>query len=67
MSRVTTEEGVLEAIYSLANVTPPVETDDEVFRGHPLAAPPKGAGILFYGVWPGVFLAGAILVRRRFQ
>jgi hypothetical protein len=67
MSRVTTEEGVLEAIYSLANVTPPVETDDEVFRGHPLAAQSKGARTLFYAVWPGVFLAGGILVRRRFQ
>jgi hypothetical protein len=66
MSRVTTAEGVLESIYSLANVTPPVQTDDEVFRGHPLAAPSKGAGTLFYGVWPGLFLAGGILVRRRF-
>ena len=67
MSRVTTPEGVLESIYSLANVTPPAESGDEIFRGHPLAAPPKGAGTLFYGVWPGVFLAGAILVRRRFK
>lgn len=67
MSRVTTAEGVLESIYSLANVTPPAETDDEVFRGHPLAVPAKGAGTLFYGVWPGLFLAGGILVRRRFQ
>jgi hypothetical protein len=67
MSRVTTAEGVLESIYSLANVTPPVETDDEVFRGHPLAAQSNGAGILFYGAWPAVFLAGGILVRRRFQ
>lgn len=66
MSRVTTAEGVLESIYSLANVTPPAETD-EVFRGRPLATPAKGAGTLFYGVWPGVFLAGGILVRRRFQ
>jgi len=67
MSRVTTAEGVLESIYSLANVTPPVETGDEVFRGHPLAAHSSGAGTLFYGVWPGLFLAGGILVRRRFR
>ena len=67
MSRMTTAEGALEAIYSLANVTPPVETDDEVFRGHPLSVPAKGAGTLFYGVWPGFFLAGGILVRRRFK
>ncbi len=67
MSRVTTAEGVLESIYSLANVTPPAEADDEVFRGHPLAARARGAGTLFYGVWPGMILAGGILVRRRFQ
>ena len=67
MSRATTAAGELEAIYSLAHVTPPVEADDDVFRGHPLAAPAKGAGILFYGVWPGIFLAGGILMRRRFQ
>jgi hypothetical protein len=67
MSRVTTAEGVLEAIYSLAKVTPPVDTDEDVFRGHPLAVQANGAGILFYAVWPGLFLAGAILVRRRLQ
>jgi len=67
MSRVTTAEGVLESIYSLANVTPPAENDASVFRGHPLAVTAKGAGTLFYGVWPGLFLAGGILVRRRFQ
>jgi hypothetical protein len=65
-SRVTTEEGVLEAIYSLAGVTPPKEDDEPGFRGHPLAVQPKGAGVLFFGVWPGLILAGAFLVRRRF-
>jgi hypothetical protein len=67
MSRVTTAEGVLESIYAVAGVPPPVENDDEVFRGHPLAAPAKGAGALFYGVWPGLTLAGGFLVRRRFK
>jgi len=67
MSRVTTAEGVLESIYSLANVTPPAESDDDVFRGHPLAARATGAGALFYGMWPGAFLVGGIVVRRRFQ
>jgi len=64
MSRVTTVEGVLEAIYSVAGVTPPVESDDDVFRGHPLATLPKGAGVAFYAGWPGVVLAGIILRRR---
>lgn len=67
MSRATTAEGVLEAIYSLAGVAPPPETDDDVFRGHPLAVAATGAGALFYGFWPGLFLAGAVLIRRRFR
>jgi ABC-2 type transport system permease protein len=67
MSRTTTAEGVLESIYSVAGVKPPTETDEEIFRGHPLAAPPKGAGIIFYLLWPVVFLASAILSRRRLK
>lgn len=66
MSRMTTTEGVLETLYSLANITPPAENDEAVFRGHPLAAPPRGAGTLFYGVWPGLTLLLAWLTRRRF-
>jgi ABC-2 type transport system permease protein len=64
MSRVTTAEGVLETIYDLAGVTPPPETDD-VFRGHPLAVPPKGAAAVFYGMWPALVVATAFFVRRR--
>ncbi len=67
MSRATTAEAVLEAIYSLARVAPPAENDEEVFRGHPLAVPPKGAGVVFYGVWPGLILVSGILVRKRFK
>jgi hypothetical protein len=64
MSRVTTAEGVLESIYSLANTTPPAETD-EVFRGHPLAAPPTGAGLIFYVLWPGLVIVMGVLTRNR--
>ncbi len=67
MSRMTTADGVLEAIYSLAGVAPPAETDGDVFRGHPLAAPAQGAGVIFYALWPGLFLASGILVRKRFK
>jgi ABC-2 type transport system permease protein len=67
MSRVTTAEGVLEAIYSLAGVTPPAETDEDVFRGHPLAVPAKGAGTIFYALWPALFLVSGVLARRRFK
>jgi ABC-2 type transport system permease protein len=65
MSRATTAEGVLEAIYSLAHITPPTELAEDIFRGHPLATPARGAGTLFYLVWPGIFLASALLLRRR--
>jgi len=65
MSRVTTAEGVLETIYALAGVAPPQEQDDALFRGHPLAVPPKGAATVFYGIWPALVVAGAFLVRRR--
>ena len=67
MSRVTTAEGVLETIYSLAGIAPPREDDSEIFRGHPLAVKATGAGAVFYGFWPGLTLVTAILVRRRFQ
>jgi hypothetical protein len=65
MGRVTTAEGVLEAIYSLAGVAPPPAGGEAVFRGHPLAVPAKGAGVLFYGLWPGLILVGGLFVRRR--
>ncbi|HLH18882.1 MAG TPA: ABC transporter permease subunit [Bryobacteraceae bacterium] len=67
ISRATTEEGVLEAIYSLAGVKPPEESDDAVYRGHPLAAEPKGAAMVFFALCPGLTLAAAILVKKRFS
>jgi ABC-2 type transport system permease protein len=65
MSRVTTTEGVLEAIYELAGVAPPAENDEELFRGHPLATPPKGAATVFYGIWPALVAATGFFVRSR--
>jgi ABC-2 family transporter protein len=67
MSRATTEEGVLETIYSLARVEPPKSDDDAVYRGRPLAARAKGAGFVFFGAWPGLILLSAVLVRKRFK
>ena len=66
-SRVTTAEGVLEAIYTVAGVTPPAENDDDVFRGHPLATSARGAGTVFYGVWPSLFLVAAAIVRKKLK
>jgi ABC-2 type transport system permease protein len=67
MSRMTTAEGVLETIYSLAGVSPPREHQEAVFRGHPLAVPPRGAATVFYGIWPALIVATAFFVRRRTQ
>ncbi len=65
MSRVTTSEGVLETIYSLAGITPPKE--EETFRGHPLAVPPKGAGAIFYVLWPVLISVSGIIIRKRLK
>jgi ABC-2 type transport system permease protein len=67
MSRVTTAEGVLETIYAVAGIPQPAENDDAVFRGHPLAVPPNGAGLLFYAVWPALIAAVGFLVQRSFR
>jgi hypothetical protein len=65
MNRATTAEAALETIYQVAGVTPPAEEEDAVFRGHPLAVPPKGAAVVFYGIWPSAVVASAFMVRRR--
>jgi hypothetical protein len=65
MSRVTTAEGVLEIIYSVAGIMPPRENDADIFRGHPLAIPPNGAALIFYGLWPALVLALGIFLKRR--
>jgi hypothetical protein len=67
MSRVTTAEGVLEAIYDVAGIKPPAENDDEAFRGHPLAVAPRGANIIYCGLWPALVLAAALLYRKVLQ
>jgi ABC-2 type transport system permease protein len=64
-NRLTSADGVLDTIYSLAGLAPPAETDDSVFRGHPLAVPPRRAGAVFYGIWPALVVALALFHRRR--
>lgn len=64
MSRKTTVEGVLETIYELAGVEAPVESGD-IFRGHPLAVPPRRAAAVFYGVWPALVVAAGVFHWRR--
>jgi hypothetical protein len=64
VSRMTTAEGVLETIYGLAGVIPPAD-NEEPFRGHPLAVPPRGAAAVFYGIWPALVVASGLAVRGR--
>ena len=65
MSRVTTAEGVVEAVLTLAGIARPPESDEDIFRGHPLAATPRGGAWLFYGVWPLMVAGMAIAIQRR--
>ena len=60
-NRLVTAEGVLETIFGLAGVTPEPEDESRVFRGHPLAAPPRHASVIFYGLWPAAIAAAALL------
>ena len=52
MERSAIEEVVLEQIYKLAAINPPVQSEENVFAGYPLAARAKGASWIFYGLWP---------------
>jgi hypothetical protein len=64
-SRATSADGVLETIYDLAGVPPPVSIEAEAFRGYPLAVAPTGAGLAFYAVWPALVLGAGYLALRR--
>jgi len=65
MSRVVTAEGVLEAVYSVAGLQPPHDSEEDTFRGRPLAVPPHGAALTFYVLWPAAVLAAAAITRWR--
>jgi ABC-type transport system involved in multi-copper enzyme maturation permease subunit len=59
MSRSATEPIVLETLYQLARVPPPVPAEGTEYPGHPLAARPTGAAWVYYAFWPLVVgLAG---------
>ena len=52
MSRSTTEPIVLGTLYQLAEIPPPVHSDESAYSGHPLPAVPKGAAWIYYALWP---------------
>jgi hypothetical protein len=63
-NRATTPEAVLETIFSLANITS-LPDDTSAFRGHPLAAAPKGAAFVFYVLWPAILAVCGVITFRR--
>jgi ABC-2 family transporter len=65
ISRTTTADGVLGSIYEVAGLSAPALAEEDIFRGHPLAAEPMGAAALFYGIWPAAVGAAALWNRRR--
>jgi hypothetical protein len=65
MTRSTTENIVLDTLYKLAQVSPPVQPEANEYAGHPLPARPVGAGWIYYFVWPLVVaLVGLINFRK---
>ncbi len=64
-SRITTADGVLEAIYQITSISIPQNIQEPTFRGHPLAFPPRGAAAVFYAFWPGMTLLCGWFTRRK--
>jgi hypothetical protein len=64
MERSTIEEVVLEQVYRLAGMSQPVRSDENAFSGYPLSVRARGAGWLFYGLWPLVTIAAWWLMNR---
>ncbi|HKP73195.1 MAG TPA: ABC transporter permease subunit, partial [Pyrinomonadaceae bacterium] len=65
LERSTIEPVVLETIYKLAGVAPPPERAEENdFPGYPLAARPRWAAWIFYGLWPLATILAWWLIRR---
>jgi len=64
IGRAATMDGVLDAIYELANVPPPHE-GEAGHRGHPLATQPTGAVPVFCVVWPLAVLGLGLFLQRR--
>lgn len=64
MDRSTIEEVVLEQIYRLAKISPPAADTANEFAGYPLAARPRWAAGIFYGLWPVLIILTWWFIRR---
>ncbi|HEX8169898.1 MAG TPA: hypothetical protein VF824_05080 [Thermoanaerobaculia bacterium] len=63
ISRSTTEEIVLDTIYSLAGLVRG-ESAPSDYPGYPLAKTPRGAELVFYLLWPALVAAAYLLSSR---
>jgi hypothetical protein len=64
MDRSTIEQVVLEQIYKLSGQPQPAATSEDTFTGYPLAAKPRWAAGIFYGLWPLLTMLVWWLMRR---
>jgi ABC-2 type transport system permease protein len=64
MSRSTTEPIVLDTIFQLAGIPAPAPSTSGDYPGHPLAARPHGAALLYFALWPLVVALAAWLYFR---
>jgi ABC-2 type transport system permease protein len=65
VNRSTTEAIVLDTIFGLAGLAAP-PPEESAYPGYPLRAQPRGAGVVFYLVWPVLTLVVAWLSRKRY-
>jgi hypothetical protein len=63
-NRSTTEEIVLDTIYQLAGQPAPARSESE-YTGHPFVTRPRGAAVIFYGIWPAAVIIARLMRRRR--
>jgi len=63
-SRSTTEEIVLDTIYQLAGEPAPARSESD-YAGHPLVTRPRGAAVIFYGIWPLAVIMVRLMRRKR--
>jgi ABC-2 type transport system permease protein len=65
MTRSTTVPIVLETIYGLAGLTPPMASKGDAYPGYPHVAHIRLVGTLFYLIWPSAVVVAWLTYRRQ--
>ncbi|MBS1825393.1 MAG: hypothetical protein JST93_08740 [Acidobacteria bacterium] len=66
LSRATSVDGVLEAVYAVSGTEAAKNVQEVVFRGRPLVIDPAGGSTIFYVLIPGFTLLCGVLAHRHF-